>query len=85
MVVDLVSSSSPMLRCTSLATVDFSWTSPEHPPLEVSQPEGFVAEAQIRSLPTGALSRCTVTKRCVRDHSSLGARLIWEHLTDFAC
>ncbi|GAA5862245.1 hypothetical protein JCM3774_004836 [Rhodotorula dairenensis] len=61
--VVVVPKQSPMLRCTSITTADFSWTAPEHPPVEVSKPEGFVAEAQIRSLPAGALSRCTVMQR----------------------
>ncbi|TKA56164.1 hypothetical protein B0A53_01454 [Rhodotorula sp. CCFEE 5036] len=61
--VVVVPKHSPMLRCTSIETSDFSWTSPDHPPLEASTPGGFVAEAQIRSLPAGALSKCVVTQR----------------------
>lgn len=54
-----------MLRCVSLSTSDFVWTSPLHPPPEVSAPDGLAAEAQIRSLPAGALSACQVVRKCV--------------------
>lgn len=54
-----------MLRCVSLSTSDFVWTSPLHPPPEVSAPDGLAVEAQIRSLPAGALSACRVVRKCV--------------------
>ncbi|BGP53739.1 hypothetical protein JCM8202v2_001309 [Rhodotorula sphaerocarpa] len=61
-VVVVVPKTSPMLRCVSLSTSDFVWTSPLHPPPEVSAPDGLAVEAQIRSLPAGALSACQVVR-----------------------
>ncbi|GAA5848650.1 hypothetical protein JCM8547_004584 [Rhodosporidiobolus lusitaniae] len=68
--------SSPLLHCIALSTTDFLWTSPLHPPPELDSPEGFLAEAQTRSLPAGALSDCTVKRRpdgslCISLHSPL--------------
>ncbi|GAA5912432.1 hypothetical protein JCM6882_005510 [Rhodosporidiobolus microsporus] len=62
-VVVVCSKSSPLLRCTSLVSSDFLWTSPHHPPPEIDSAEGFACEAQTRSLPGGALSECTVRRR----------------------
>ncbi|BGP37971.1 hypothetical protein JCM10449v2_001898 [Rhodotorula kratochvilovae] len=62
-VVVVVPKSSPLLRCTALATHDFRWTSPLHPPADIDTPGGFAAQAQTRSLPGGALSDCIVTRR----------------------
>jgi len=54
-----------MLRCTTLETSDFRWTSSSHPPREVLDGAGFMAEAQTRSLPAGALADCIVKQQCV--------------------
>ncbi|GAA6027067.1 hypothetical protein JCM8097_006084 [Rhodosporidiobolus ruineniae] len=62
-VVVVCPKSSPLLRCTSITTSDFLWTSPLHPPPEVDSPEGFTCEAQTRSLPGGALSPCIVKRQ----------------------
>ncbi|BGP13891.1 hypothetical protein JCM10213_002530 [Rhodosporidiobolus nylandii] len=61
--VVVCSKSSPLLRCTAISTDDFRWTSPQHPPQEVGSAAGFLAEAQTRSLPAGALSDCIVKRR----------------------
>ncbi|GAA5978528.1 hypothetical protein JCM10908_004390 [Rhodotorula pacifica] len=60
--VVVVPKHSPMLRCTVMGTTNFHWTAPTHPPAEIDDPQGFSAEAQIRSLPAGALSTCTVKR-----------------------
>ncbi|GAA5894195.1 hypothetical protein JCM8208_002373 [Rhodotorula glutinis] len=62
-VVVVVPKSSPMLRCTTLETSDFRWTTSSHPPPEVYDAAGFAAEAQTRSLPAGALADCVVRQQ----------------------
>ncbi|GAA5968288.1 hypothetical protein JCM11641_003798 [Rhodosporidiobolus odoratus] len=60
--VVVCSKSSPLLRCASISTTDFVWTSPAHAPPEIDFPDGFPAEAQTRSLPAGALAHCVVKR-----------------------
>ncbi|BGO89620.1 hypothetical protein NBRC10512v2_001575 [Rhodotorula toruloides] len=60
--ITIVPKSHPMLRCVSLLSNDFRWISPSHPPPEVGPPQGFECEAQTRSLPFGALAKCTVRR-----------------------
>lgn len=59
----LTARSSPILRCTQLATTDFAWSSPRHPPPEVDSVDGFRCQAQTRSLQAGSLSECAVKRR----------------------
>ncbi|KAM0792396.1 hypothetical protein ACM66B_005075 [Microbotryomycetes sp. NB124-2] len=58
--ITVVPKGSPVLQCTSVATSDFHWSSPHHPPSEVLSPQGFHCLAQMRSLQKGSLSPCTV-------------------------
>ncbi|BGO97723.1 hypothetical protein NBRC10513v2_001718 [Rhodotorula toruloides] len=60
--ITIVPKSHPMLRCVSLLSNNFRWISSSHPPHEVDSPQGFECKAQTRSLPFGALAKCTVRR-----------------------